>query len=285
MSGPAAAGTGPAAGPAAGSVVVITGAAGGIGSALAWRWTREGARLGLLDVDEARLAELADALARVGHCALALACDVTDEQACKAAVAAVVARFGGVDVLVANAGRTHLSSFADTDTAVFRRIMDVNFFGALHITKAALPSLRARRGRIAVLSSVAGFAPLAGRSGYAASKHALHGLFESLRGELDDAGVSVTMVCPSFVRTAIDERALGGDGGPATEPRTEVGTPLDPDRVADAVVRAVRERRRLLVLSPVGKLAWWLSRVAPWAYEAIMLRRMARQQAKARPRR
>jgi len=258
-------------------VVVITGAAGGIGSALAWRWARAGAQLGLLDVDEVGLKALGDALAAAGHTAMALPCDVTDEAACSGAVEQVVSRFGGVDVVVANAGRTHLSFVVDTDVAVFRRIMDVNFFGALHVTKAALPSLRARRGRIAVLSSVAGFAPLAGRSGYAASKHALHGLFESLRGELDADGVSVTMVCPSFVRTEIGARALGGDGGPATEPRTEMGRPLEPGTVADAVFQAVTRRRRLLVLSPVGKMAWWVSRVAPWAYEAIMVRRLARE--------
>jgi NAD(P)-dependent dehydrogenase (short-subunit alcohol dehydrogenase family) len=255
-------------------VVVITGAAGGIGSALARRWAGAGARLALLDLDAARLSVLARELEGGGHTALALACDVTDEEACTTAVARVVADLGGVDVLVANAGRTHLSFVADTDTTVFRRIMDVNFFGALHVTKAALPSLRARRGRIAVLSSVAGFAPLAGRSGYAASKHALHGLFESLRGEVAADGVSVTMVCPSFVRTEIGARALGGDGGPSTRTRTEVGHPMEPDAVARDVIRAVDKRRRLLVLSPVGKLSWWVSRLAPRVYEAIMIRRL-----------
>lgn len=267
----------PGASDSPGPVVVITGAAGGIGSALARRWAAEGARVALLDVDAEGLDALCRELDGAGLTALSLPCDVTDEAACVAAVAAVVERFGGVDVLVANAGRTHVSDVADTDTAVFRRVMDVNFFGALHVTRAALPWLRARRGRIAVMSSVAGFAPLAGRSGYAASKHALHGLFESLRGELATEGVTVTMVCPSFVRTEIGARALGGDGGPATEPRTEVGRPLEPDAVAREVVRAVRRRRRLLVLSPVGKLAWWVSRLAPGVYEAMMVGRLRRR--------
>ncbi len=266
-------------------VVVVTGAAGGIGSALAWRWAREGAHLGLLDVDETGLGVLAAALAGAGYDVLAIPCDVTEAAACDAAVRAVMARFGGVDVLVANAGRTHISLFVDTDASVFRRIMDVNFFGALHVTRAALPSLMERRGRIAVLSSVAGFAPLSGRSGYAASKHALHGFFESLRGELSAEGVSVTMVCPSFVRTGIGARALGGAGGPAGQPRTEVGRPLEPDAVAEAVVRAVQARRRLVVLGAVGKVSWWVSRLAPRIYEALMVRRMARGQERAEVRR
>jgi NAD(P)-dependent dehydrogenase (short-subunit alcohol dehydrogenase family) len=258
-------------------VVVVTGAAGGIGSALAWRWARDGARLGLLDVDEAGLGLLATAMGDAGHDVLAIPCDVTVADACEAAVQAVIARFGGVDVVVANAGRTHISFVVDTDPAVFRRIMDVNFFGAIHVTRAALPSLVERRGRIAVLSSVAGFAPLCGRAGYAASKHALHGFFESLRGELAAEGVSVTMVCPSFVRTGIGARALGADGGPARQPRTELGRPLEPGAVADALVRAVRRRRRLVVLGAVGRASWWVSRLAPRVYEALMARGWARE--------
>jgi len=263
-------------------VVVVTGAAGGIGSALAWRWAREGARLALLDVDETGLGVLATALRDAGHDVLAIPCDVTDAAACGAAVRAVVARFGGVDVVVANAGRTHISFVADTEPEVFRRIMDVNFFGAVHVARAALPSLVERRGRIAVMSSVAGFAPLCGRAGYAASKHALHGFFESLRGELAAAGVSVTMVCPSFVRTGIGTRALGGDGGPARGPRTELGRPLEPDAVADAVLRAVRKRRRLVVVGAVGRASWWVWRLAPRVYDALMVRRWTREKASGR---
>lgn len=259
-----------------GPVVLITGAAGGIGSALARRWARDGARLVLLDVDEKGLERLA------GEHVLALPCDVTEEAACRRAVEAAVDRFGGIDILVANAGRTHLSFVADTDVAVLRRIMDVNFFGAVHVTRAALPWLAARRGRIAVLSSVAGFAPLAGRSGYAASKHALHGFFGSLRGEVAAEGVSVTLACPAFVRTSIGASALGGDGGPAVEPRTEVGRPMEPDRVADIIVRAVARRRRLVLVGGVGKAAWWAWRLWPRLYEGVMMRRLARAQAEGR---
>jgi NAD(P)-dependent dehydrogenase (short-subunit alcohol dehydrogenase family) len=269
-----------------GPLVIITGAAGGIGSALARRWAREGARLALLDVDREGLDGLARSLGDGGHdTPMTRVCDVTHEAACTSAVDDVVARFGGIDVVVANAGRTHVSFVADTDMSVFRTIMDVNFFGAVHVVRAALPALRARAGRIVVLSSVAGFAPLSGRSGYAASKHALHGFFTSLRGELAGDGVSVTLVCPSFVRTGIGAGALGGDGGPATEARTQVGRPLEPDRVADAVVRAAAARRRLLVLGTVGKLSWWMSRLAPRVYEAIMVRRLAREQARSGARR
>jgi NAD(P)-dependent dehydrogenase (short-subunit alcohol dehydrogenase family) len=256
-------------------VVLISGAAGGIGSAIARRYARDGARIALLDLDKEGLVSLADALSRDGASTLRLVCDITDEEACRRAVERVVGAWGRLDVLVNNAGRTHLSFVDETDASVFRRVMEVNFFGAVHLTQAALVPLAERGGSIAVMSSVAGFGPLSGRSGYAASKHALHGFFDSLRGELRAAGVSVTLVCPSFVRTDIGASALGADGGPATRARTEMGTPMEPDEVAEAVYRGVRRRRRLVVVPAMGRLAYLVSRVAPGLYERLMLRKLA----------
>ncbi len=259
-------------------VVLITGAAGGIGSALAHRYARAGARLVLLDIDAQGLARLSGRLTEAGASVVTCVCDITDEEACHGAVREGIEAFGGIDVLINNAGRTHLSFVDETDASVFRRIMDINFFGAVYVTQAALPSLLERKGSIAVMSSVAGFAPLSGRSGYAASKHALHGFFESLRGEVAGQGVRVTMVCPSFTRTDIGDSALGADGGPATESRTVTGKALEPSAVAEAVFRGVDAGRRLVVLSPVGKLSYVLSRIAPRLFEFMMVRQLARRQ-------
>jgi NAD(P)-dependent dehydrogenase (short-subunit alcohol dehydrogenase family) len=258
----------------AGRSVVISGAAGGIGSALARRFGRAGARVGLLDLEGAGLAALAGELEADGVEALALRCDVTSFEDCRAAVEELVAAWGGVDVLVANAGITHLSLFRDTDVEVIRRVMEVNFFGAVNCTKAALDSLRERRGHIVAMSSVAGFAPLATRCGYSASKHAMHGFFDSLRGELRSDGVGVTLFCPFFVRTEIGQSALGGDGGAPRMPRTETGTPADPEEVAEAVLRAVLQGRRLVAFPGAARLAYLLSRFLPGLYERIMVRRI-----------
>jgi len=258
----------------AGRSVVLTGAAGGIGSAVARRFARAGARLALLDLDGASAEALADQLRSAGGEALGRACDVTSLADTRAAIDAVCARWGGVDVLVANAGITHLSPFRDTSVDVLRRVMDVNFFGAVHCVQAALESLVSRRGRIVVLSSVAGFAPLATRTGYAASKHALHGCFESLRVELQPTGVSVTLVCPFFVRTAIGDHALGGDGGRPRVARTQTGRAMEPERLADQIYRATLARRRLLLGSGGARLARVLSRLAPALYEGVMRRRL-----------
>jgi short-subunit dehydrogenase len=260
--------------PAGETVVAITGAACGIGRALARRYARSGARLGLLDRDAAGLTTLAGELADGGIDVRAVACDVTRREDCESAIGSILDAFGGIDVLVNNAGITHVSAFADTDVDVVRRVMDVNFFGALHCTRASLASLVARRGLVVVLSSVAGFSPLAGRCAYSASKHALHGLFETLRSEQRASGLGVMMVCPSFTRTEIDAHALGGDGRALRAPRGVYGRQADPDDVADAIFRAALRRRRLLVLSPVGKLSYAISRFWPALFERMMTRRM-----------
>jgi NAD(P)-dependent dehydrogenase (short-subunit alcohol dehydrogenase family) len=255
------------------AAVLLTGAAGGIGSALARRFARGGARLGLLDRDGEAVRALCEEL---GGSAQAVTCDVASRDSCAAGVAELSERLGGVDVLINNAGITHVSRFAETDAEVLQRVMEVNFFGAIHCTQASLPALIERRGLVIVISSVAGFAPLAGRAGYAASKHALQGLFESIRPELAASGVGVTIVCPGFVDTPIEAHALGGAGGRPEQKRTTVGRLTSPDTVADAIFRAASRRRKLLVLSAVGKASYALTRIAPGLYERVMTRRLLR---------
>ncbi len=251
-----------------GQVVAITGASGGLGRALARAFLRRGARVAALDVNEAAFAELQ------AQGALTLRCDITQAEACRAAVAAIVERLGALDVLVNNAGLSHRSLVAATDPAVLRSVMEVNFFGSLNATQAALHALAARRGAIVTVSSVAGFAPLVARAGYASSKHALHGLFDTLRAELEAEGIEVLIACPSFIATGIGRVHLGADGGLARGPRTIVGGELDPDDVAERIVRALERGKRLLLVGRIAWQAYWLSRFAPGLYARIMARRM-----------
>ncbi len=256
------------------AVVVVTGAAGGLGRGLCLHFAQAGARIAALDRDAVALRGLAAELRVLGHEPLCVPCDVSDAQACTDAMGEVAAHFGGIDMLVNNAGISHRSAFAQTRPDVIRRVMDVNFFGAVHCTHAALPSLRASRGMVVAVSSVAGFSPLIARTGYAASKHALHGFFDSLRTELADDGVDVLLVCPSFIAIGIDRAALDGDGRPARHPRATTGAQASPGEVAEAVFAAASRGRQLLLFGATARLAWWISRLAPRLYAALMRRRL-----------
>ncbi|NCC95097.1 MAG: SDR family oxidoreductase, partial [Opitutae bacterium] len=214
-------------------------------------------------------------LRRSGAEVLDLVCDVSEQISCTAAIETVLARFGGIDVLVNNAGITARDSFARTRAEVFERVMAVNFFGALYCTRAALASLKARRGLIMVIESLAGVTPLLGRSAYCASKHALHGMFTTLRAELVADKVQVTIACPGFVQTNLQKRALGGDGRVTARPQSRVGPQTSAAAVADTLYRAALNRRAMVVLTPVGKIAYAFSRLMPLVYERLMARQLA----------
>ena len=256
-----------------GRVAVITGGAGGIGTALGRAFAAVGARPALLDLDGEAAAAAAAKINETGARAIGVACDVTDPGACEAAIARTREELGPVDVLVANAGISHRSLFTETQHEVLERVIRVNLMGSMHITRAAVADLAAREGRIVALSSVAGFAPLVGRTAYSASKHGLHGFFGSLRTELRDQGVSVTMVCPSYIATPMEKRALDGEGKPiGSGTRLVAGQLMAPDELARRIVRAAARRQRLLLPSFISWASFRLWQVWPALYERRMMR-------------
>ena len=257
---------------------VVTGAAGGLGRALCHELAKAGARVSALDIDEAALRNLAnsDSSGRVHGQSL----DITDAGACDEAFVRLRAERGPVDLLVNNAGITHFSTVADVALQTISQLMAVNFTGAVVCTRAALPDLLARGGQVVVMSSVAGFAPLFGRCAYSASKHALHGFFETLRSEVGDQGVNVLIVCPSFVDTQRDHPGAGSPYAGAARPgsaRATVGEVISPESAARQIVAAAAARRRLLLVGRVAKQSYWVRRLYPRLYDAIMLRRARRE--------
>ena len=250
--------------------VVITGGGGGLGAALGQEFAFSGASVALLDIDYGNAVVAADRITQ--RPAIAIECDVTDRGSCRAAIARVHEELGPTDVLVNNAGLSHRSAFVETDVEVLHRIMDINFWGAVNCTKEALPSILERRGAIVVISSTAGYAPLLGRTGYAASKHALHGLFGSLRAELSDKYVDVLIAAPSFIDTPLRHHTIGGDGEITDHPQSRVGKMMTAGDAAERIVWAVERRKSSLILGNVGRLTRALNAVAPSVYERMMAR-------------
>ena len=259
-------------------IVLVTGGMGGLGESICTGMADQGYTVVATHSPSNKSADAWIAAMRdKGYEFHAVPCDVADYDSCAAAVKRVEESVGPVDVLVNNAGITHRSAFTRTEPAVIRRVMEVNFFGALHCTHAALEDLVARRGMVIGISSVAGFAPLIARTGYAASKHALHGFFDSLRTEVEPLGVKVLLVCPSFISTGIERNALAGDGGPARHPQSIVGTRATPEAMAEKIFRAAEGERRLLLPDRVSRLSWWVSRLAPRCYESLMARKLRQE--------
>jgi NAD(P)-dependent dehydrogenase (short-subunit alcohol dehydrogenase family) len=253
-------------------VAVISGGASGIGLATCWELAGHGVRIAMLDMDKKSLENCRKVFLDKGHDILALECNVTNEDSCKNSINQVLNKFGQIDILFNNAGITQRGLFEKTNVNVFKKVMDVNFFGSLYCTKAALPSLIKSKGMILVNESIAGVAPLLGRTGYSASKHALHGMFTSLRCELRHKGVHVMIVCPGFIKTNLQTRALGSDGEIASHEQTTVGKSDTPENVAKQIADGIIKKKPMLVLTFMGKLAYFVSRFFPLLYEHIMTR-------------
>lgn len=250
---------------------LVTGASSGIGAALVRQLADERAVLVLTGRDGGALEAAAGGCRAAGAQVTAVAGDLT-EPATVARLAEAVAALGGLDLLVHNAGVTMNATFAELKLEVVRRIMEINFFAAVALTQAVLPQLLAARGRIAVISSVTGLVGVPTRTAYAASKHALHGLFSALRVEMREAGVGVTLVCPGYVDTPMRSRALRGDGTPQGFDQAAGRRMLTPDEVAAATLEAVARGKRLVLLGRETRLARLLSCLAPALLDRLLAR-------------
>lgn len=255
--------------------VLITGGTSGIGRACALAFGRAGYQVAFTGRDEARLADTAQVLTAAGITHLAVRADVGDEAAAARAVQATVARFGGLDVLLNNAGISMRARFQDADLAVIKQLMQTNFFGAVFTSKFALPHLLASRGSLVGISSIAGYRGLPGRTGYSASKFALNGFLEALRTELLDQGVHVLTAAPGFTASNIRRVALAADGSAQGESPHDEGAMMSSEAVAEAILRAVRQRRRTLVLTRQGRLTVFLNKWLPTLTDKLVQRHFA----------
>jgi NAD(P)-dependent dehydrogenase (short-subunit alcohol dehydrogenase family) len=256
----------------AGKAILVTGASDGIGAELARQLAAPGVSLALAARNMERLDQTRAACERKGARALAVRCDVSIEDDCRAFVARAEDAFGGADILVNNAGVSGHAFFEEVDDfSWYEQMMRVNFFGSLWCTRHALPLIKARRGLIVGISSLAGKHGIPGRTAYSPTKFAQAAFFEALRTELLGTGVDVTVVFPGIVATDIRVHGYGPDGGHAGVSGLKEGNAMPVEECAGQIVQAMTRRRRELVMTAQGRLGLWLKLIAPGLVDRMTL--------------
>ena len=244
-------------------VVWITGASSGIGEAVSYAFAQEGAHVILS-------ARRKEELERVrANCpdplkVTIIPLDVSDYKSIDRKVKLVIDKLGRMDVLFNNAGISQRALVKDTNLEVYKNIMDVNYMGSVAMTKAVLPyMIKQQSGHIAVVSSLTGKFSTALRTGYAASKHALHGFFDGLRTEVYNDKIKVTIICPGFVKTHVSENALKGDGVPQKKMDDAIAHGLEPDYVAGKILKGMKAGKEEIYIAGKEMMGVYLKRFFP----------------------
>lgn len=244
-----------------GKVVAITGGSEGIGKALIEWLIPAGAKVSTCARNQDKLYDLQ--VKYPGTHLHTLVADVSSQNDCKRFIETTIQQFGGIDILINNAGISMRSLFLDADLEVIQKLMNVNFFGTVYCTKYALNSIIERKGSIIAISSIAGYRGLPGRSGYSASKFALNGWMEAIRTELLDAGVNVLWICPGYTRSNIRNAALNAEGEAQGETPLNESTLMSPETCAAHILKAIEKRKRTLVLTFKGKQTIFMNKFFP----------------------
>jgi short-subunit dehydrogenase len=253
-----------------GQIAFITGASSGIGEALARELARQGADVALLARRTDRLTALAAEIAATGRRTVAVSCDVTSDADVVAAVARVRAVLGTPSIVIANAGFGVSGTVETLSIDDYRRQFETNVFGVLRTVHATLPDLKATRGRLVIIGSVAGYVCTPGASAYAMSKASMTALAQGLRRELRSAGVSVTLISPGFVDSEIRQVDNAGRQHPHTADPVPQWIRMRSDVAARHIVRAVARRRREAVITAHGKAIVFVQRHAPWVLDLVL---------------
>lgn len=238
---------------------MITGASLGIGKAMAFDALARGARVAVCARDMHKLNEAFKDVPEQDIFKFQL--DVSDEQACFAFVAQTINKFGKIDTLLNNAGMSMRALFEDLDVKVLKQLMDVNFWGTVYMTKAALPYIKRNKGVILGVSSIAGYRGLPGRTGYSSSKYALQGFLEALRTELLRTGVHVMWVCPGYTTSNIRNTALGEKGEPMRETNMDESKMMSPEECSRIILNGVEKRKRTIIMTTQGKMTVWVNKL------------------------
>jgi short-subunit dehydrogenase len=258
-------------------VVIITGGSSGIGKALAKVFGSKGSKIVITGRDIKALYEAENELKADEIDVITIQADVTREEDNRKMAEETIRQLGRIDILINNAGISMRALFEETDLAVVKKVMDVNFYGALYATKYCLTEIMRNKGSVIGISSIAGYRGLPGRTGYSASKFALNGFLEVLRTEMFRKGVHVLTACPGFTTSNIRKRSLTKDGNIQGEsPRAEEKM-MTAEECASHIYRATLKRKKILVLTTQGKLTVFLNKWFPGWMDRTVYNVMARE--------
>jgi short-subunit dehydrogenase len=246
--------------------IVISGIARGIGKALALEAAKWGMKVAGMDVRKEDLDALALELQDKNVPFYLEQVDIQDAAACQKFIEKVIENLGSLDVLINNAGITHIAPEAETSIEQTFRVMNINFMGTVHITHFALPYIQQTKGTLVGISSVAGFSPLMYRTAYAASKHAVWGYFSSLRSEMKEKNVQVLVVCPSFVASLLQEHQQAYF-------KNNTDEILTPAYVASEIFKALDGKKETLFIGKTAQKAYWVQRFFPNFTSALCVKK------------
>jgi dehydrogenase/reductase SDR family member 7B len=258
-------------------VVIITGASSGIGKALAFAFGREGAKIIITGRKKEPLVEVSNALTAAGIDNLPIVSDVSIETDNQDVVNQTIAKYGKIDILINNAGISMRAMFEDCEVEVIKKVMDINFYGTVYATKYALPHIKATKGSIVGISSIAGYRGLPVRTGYSASKFAMNGFLEALRTELLHTGVHVLTACPGFTASNIRVASLGADGQSKGDSMRNEEKMMSSEEVAEHILKAVKNRDRDMVLTLQGKMVVFLNKWLPKLTDKLTFNALAKE--------
>jgi short-subunit dehydrogenase len=258
-------------------VVIITGASSGIGKALAFEFAKLDYRIVIAARNSANLEEVKSELIKLNCEVISVIADVAKEEDCKLIINAAIEKYNQIDVLINNAGISMRAIFEDLDLSVLKKLMDTNFWGTVYCTKLALPWLLKSKGSVVAVSSIAGFAPLPGRTGYSSSKFAIHGFLQTLRIENMKKGLHVMIAAPGFTESNIRKTALVADGSQQGEtPRAEEKL-MSAEKVAFFIAKGIEKRKRTIVLTSEGKMVVLLYKLFPSFMDKVIYKSMAKE--------
>ncbi len=256
----------------AGKVIWITGASSGIGESLTYALAKLPVKIIISSRRRSELERVKNNCEVNPEATInLLPLDLGNQTDLAGITAQAIEFYAGIDILINNAGISQRSLAADTALAVDRKIMEINYFGTIALTKYLLPSMVAKGGgHIVNVSSLVGKFGTPYRSAYAASKHALHGFFDALRAELWKKNIKVTMICPGFVKTKVSINALTGNGDPLNEMDNAQENGMHPDKCALKIIRAIVKEKQEVYIGGKETLAVYLKRWFPSIFSKLI---------------